>query len=113
MPRKITKAVIDHAQDLITNGSLLIEAARIVKCHPDTLSQYLRAGGFKIPKGGRPAHNRVFLPINDLISDYISGGTEPSLSAKYGVARQTIRKRLIASGIKLRSVSEGNKIRMG
>jgi len=47
-----------------------------------------------------------FLPIKDIALDYENGLSTSKLSEKYGMSAETIRKRLIANGTKMRTKSE-------
>jgi hypothetical protein len=52
------------------------------------------------------------LPDEDIVSAYLKGDSELSLSKRFGVNRWTITRRLRDAGIIKRGASEANKIRM-
>lgn len=46
----------------------------------------------------------------DLCREYLDGASIPELAAKYEIPQSTLRKHLVAEGVKLRSRAEGARL---
>ena len=65
-----------------------------------TIVARLRENGVKIrPRGGK---KRIYLPMKEIISEYQSGLSALKLAEKYGVAFNTIYRRLKENGVEIR-----------
>lgn len=79
--------------------------------HIMTVYGRLRRAGVEMrPAGGRKGP-RVQTP-DDLVDTYVAGESELSISLRTGISRPTVRRRLLAAGVKIRSGSEANVLRM-
>lgn len=105
---------IDHAEQLVRDGSSIKNAASEIGCGPDALSKLLRRRGVdtSIGKGHTP-HNRKDLDCESIIADYLSGESEKALAEKYGISRNVIRGRLLEKGVEPRGRRDAMLIRMG
>lgn len=113
MTRKISNALLSHAQALVLGGSLIREAAEIIGCHPETLGSMLRKQGFKIPRGIRPANNRRRdLPELEIKSKYSQGFGTSTLAKQYKTTALTINKLLVRLGVTIRKTGEANILAM-
>ena len=104
MIRKVSEALIDHAQELVEAGVDLIDASAEIGVHPNVLSKKLKARGVVIRRGATGGRNRLNLPEADIVAEYQSGAGTPAIAAKYGVSTMAIRNLLIRNAVPLRSV---------
>jgi very-short-patch-repair endonuclease len=62
----------------------------------------------KIPR----CQNRLIVDVDEIVRRYLAGESELAISRSLGIVRTVIRRRLIESGVHIRSGSEANIIRM-
>ena len=60
---------------------------------------------------GIPPRSFRVLPAREIVAAYQAGESEYSLSRRYGVSRDALRKRLLDQGVEIRSHSEAGKSR--
>lgn len=99
-----------QAKLLIDRGALLKDAAATIRMHPDVLSKKLRAAGFTIPKGGKPAYNRKKLPEAAIVKLYQSGYGTSYLAKAYTCTPITINYLLRRNGVQIRTTSAAGSI---
>lgn len=68
--------------------------------------------GFSLEIVNMNVHNFSATDIDNIVKRYIAGESENVLSFEFGVSRRTIHNRLIACGIKTRTIKESNILRM-
>lgn len=93
----------------------IMEICKMVKRSEPTIRRILAENGILSSsfRKREPAYNRKQLPVEQIITKYLSGCSVLSLSKEYSVSRNVITQRLAENGIQLRTGSEANFIRMG
>jgi len=113
MPLKLSSADIINAGKLIESGRTLTSVAKQFSINPDNLSKKVRAKGFIVghKKGLKPC-NYITIDIEQVSSDYINGESILSIHKRIGVARESIKTKLIEHGVSIRNSSEANIVSM-
>lgn len=106
MTRPVDKSLLFNAFDLMKKGLTQEQACASVGISVVTF----RRQGKKL--GIDTSNGRFSHPEQKIISEYISGSSELSLSKKYGVSRIVITRILKNNGIQRRNGSQANYIRM-
>lgn len=107
MARKRNVNDILYAYSLLQKGATREEAARAINFAPSNLRRRLRELGLF-----ENMHSARF-DRDAAVADYVSGMSELAVSKKYGVDRGVINRELTKRGIKRRTGSEANYIRLG
>jgi intein-encoded DNA endonuclease-like protein len=90
------------------NGSTTIELGNIYDCSPGTIVNKLKEHNIELRSVSKS--HTIKLPINIIIEEYKNGMSTYKLGKKYNCNPHTIRNRLIAFNIKLRSLSDASNI---
>lgn len=107
MARKRNVNDILYAYSLIQKGATREEAAKAINFAPSNLRRRLRELGLF------ENMNSACFDRDAAVADYVSGMSELAVSKKYGVDRCVINRELTKRGIKRRTGSEANYIRLG
>lgn len=112
MKKSINTININDAVEFYAKGVTLTATAEKFGVNPDALSKTFKALGIDVQRSGRAiAHNRIELPVNEIITMYQSGRSENSIAKHFGVARNVIRRVLTESGLETRTQSEAEKLK--
>lgn len=107
MARKRNVNDILYAYSLIQKGATREEAAKAINFAPSNLRRRLRELGLF------ENMNSARFDRDAAVADYVAGMSELAVSKKYGVDRCVINRELTKRGIKRRTGSEANYIRLG
>lgn len=112
MKRSINTININDAAEFYAKGVTLAATAIEFGVNPDALSKAFKAIGVDVQRTGRAvAHNRIELPIDEIITMYQSGRSENSIAKHFGVVRSVIRRVITEAGLEARTQSEAEKIK--
>lgn len=111
MTRKIPDSLIDHAAELVRNGSTIAEAASNIGISYGCLLGKLKQIGVKPVSRKRSSPQKLDLPVEQVCSMYQDGKSENAIANHFGVSRNVIRKRITEAGISPRTQSEAEKLK--
>lgn len=104
MAAPLDPAKLDHAIQLYLAGEPQQQILAATGISSTTLHR-------ERTRRGIPPRREHVLPTADLTAAYAAGESEYSLSLRYGVSRNVIRRRLIAAGVEIRDMSAAGKVR--
>lgn len=109
MRTKYTLAFVQDCIKLNAEGLSLTKISELKGCERHNLARAIRFYGFEVKPPA--AQERVQLPAETIAEFYLSGSSLKELAQKYGVARDTIAKRLTSLNINLRTPVEASAVR--
>ena len=116
MRRKFTDGFLDHAEQIISQGSTLKEAAALLGCADSNLSKALRTRNplfdTEMNRGARCPNRNDGLPETDIAARYGAGESEKAIASCFGVSRVVIARILDKHGVTRRGRSTANFVRM-
>lgn len=98
--------------DLYRDGKTLTEISQIYGTSRVPITRILKNNHVEIRIGGNKDIDLLNLPTDDICNHYLDGMSVRDISILYGCSERPIKRRLINSGINIRSLSESHKIRI-
>lgn len=114
MTARIPESVLDRAEELYNRGLSLREISEVVGRSDDALRKRLKERGVAMRKTsqGRVSPNTIVdLPEDIIILNYKAGESENTISKRFLVSRNVIRRILNKHNVHIRSRSESEKLK--